>query len=65
MRNIAFLKNSFFPKYSSFVKVDAVQRYLFQKSNASVDIFILNNSYAKKVAVPKSNFPKELPLLKW
>ena len=46
-------------------KVDAVQKYLLRKSNSSVDIFILNNSSTKKVAVPKSNYPKELPIRKW
>ena len=45
--------------------VDAVQKYLLWKSSSSVDLFILNNSFAKKVAVTKSNYPKEIPILKW
>ena len=36
-----------------------MQKYLLRKSRLSVNIFILNNSFAKKVAVPKSNYPKE------
>ena len=43
---------------SSSEKVDAVQKYLFQKTSSSVDIFILSNSSTKKLAVPKINFPK-------
>ena len=66
MRNIVFLKNSlFFPKCSSSQIVDTVQKYLPRKSNFSVDIFILNNSFVKRVVLPKSNYPKELPILKW
>ena len=45
--------------------VDAVQKYLLRKSSSSVDIFFLNNSFAKNVTVPKSNYPKELSILKW
>ena len=65
MRNIAYLKSLLFPKYSSSEKARAVQKYLLRKSSYSVDVFILNNSSAKKVAVPKSNCPKELPIFKW
>ena len=65
MHDIAFLKNLFFPKCSSSEIVNAVQKYLLRKSSSSVDIFILNNFFAKKEAVPKSNYPKELLILKW
>ena len=55
-----------FSKCSSSEKADAVQKYLLRQSSSSVDIFILSNSSAKKVAVPKSSNPKELPILnKW
>ena len=64
MGNINFLKNLLFPKCSFSEKVDAVQKYLLEKSRSSVDIFILNNSSAKKVAVPKRNCPKELSFSK-
>ena len=40
--------------------IAAAQKYLLRKSNSSADIFILNKFFAKKVAVPKSNYPKEL-----
>ena len=53
MANISFFEN-----------VDAVQKYLLGKSSSLVDIFILKNSSAKKVAVPKSNCPEELSVLK-
>ena len=36
-----------------------LKKYLLRKSTSSADIFILNNFFAKKVAVPKSNYPKE------
>ena len=64
MRNIVSLKSYLFPKCSFSENVDAVQKYLLGKSSSSVDIFVLNNSPAKKVAVPKSNCPKELSVLK-
>ena len=35
-------------------KVVTVQKYLLRKGSSSVDIFILNNSSAKKVGVLKS-----------
>ena len=38
--------------------------FFFQKSSFSVDMPILNNASSKKVAVSKSNFSKELPILK-
>ena len=41
-----------------------MQKYPFQKMSTSVEIFILSNSSAKKVAVPKRICPKELPLHK-
>ena len=62
MRTIAFLKNSLFTKSSSSEMVDAAQKYQLRKSSCSVDIFILNNSFAKKVAATKSSYPKELPI---
>ena len=37
---------------------------MLRQRSSSVDIFILSNSSAKKVAVPKSNCPKELSMLK-
>ena len=40
-----------------------MQKYLLRQKSSSVDIFILSNSFTKKVAVPKSNYPKELPIL--
>ena len=40
-------------------KLDALQKYMLRKSSSSVDIFIL-----KKVAVPNSNYPKQLRILK-
>ena len=47
-------------------KKDAVQKNLRRKNSSSVDIFILNNSSAKKVADLKSNYPEELSILsKW
>ena len=47
-------------------KKDAVQKYLRRKNSSSVDIFILNNSSAKKVTDLKSNYPEELSILsKW
>ena len=58
-----FWKTHFFQKCGSSETFDAA--YLLEKSISSVDIFILNNSSARKVAVPKSNYPKELPILKW
>ena len=65
MRNIA--EKLAFSKMSLFSeKKDAVQKYLRRKSSSSVDIFILNNSSAKKVADLKSNYPEELSILsKW
>ena len=36
-----------------------LKKYLLRKSSSSVDIFILYNFFAKKVVVPKSNYPKE------
>ena len=63
-RNIASLKSYLLPKCSFSENVDAVQKYLLGKSSSSVDIFILNNSPAKNVAVPKSNCPEELAILK-
>ena len=36
----------------SFEKVDAVQKQMLRKSSSSVDFFILDNSSAKKVALP-------------
>ena len=53
-----------FRKCSSYEKVDAVQKYLLRKSSPSIDIFILNNTSAKKLAVTKSNCPKELSIHK-
>ena len=41
-----------------------MRKYLLQKSSSSVDLFILNIFSAKKVAFPRSNCPKELPVLK-
>ena len=35
-----------------------------KKNSSSVDIFILNNSSDKKVVFPKSNYPKEPPIVK-
>ena len=64
MRIIAFLKNYLFPKCSFSEKVNAVQKYVLRKSSSSADIFFLNNSFAKNIAVPKSNCPKGLPNLK-
>ena len=60
-----FWKISFFRKCSSSERVDAVQKYLLQKSSSSVYIFILNNSSTKKVAVPKSNCFKEPAFKTW
>ena len=59
-----FPEKSAFLKSSSFEKADDVQNYLLRQRSSSVDIFILNSSSAKKVAVSKSNCPKELPILK-
>ena len=64
MQNIAFLKIKLFPKFSFSEKADSVQKYLLGKSSSSVYIFILNNSSAKNVAVPKSNCSKGLSILK-
>ena len=64
MRNIASLKSYLFPTCSFSENVDAVQKHLLGKSSSSVDLFILNNSHAKEVAVPKSNCPEELSILK-
>ena len=64
MRNIAFVKSYLFPKRSFSENVDVVQKYLLGESRSAVDIFILNNSSAKKVAVPKSNCPEEISILK-
>ena len=64
MRNIAFLKDKLFPKCSYSEKVDVVQKYLLWKCSSSVDVLILNNSLVKKVTVPKSNCPKNRPILK-
>ena len=61
MRNIAFLKNKLFPKCSFSEKVDTVQKYLLLKSCSFLDIFILNR---EKKTVPKSNYDKELLILK-
>ena len=41
-----------------------MQKYLLQKRSSSVDIFILNNFSAKKVAAPRSKCAKEFPILK-
>ena len=41
-----------------------MEKYLPQKSSSSVDIFILSNSSAKKIVVPKSDCPKVLVFLK-
>ena len=38
--------------------------YLLRKSSCSADIFILNISSPKKVAVLKRSYPKEQPTLK-
>ena len=40
-----------------------MQKYLLWKSSSFLGIFILN-SYSEKIAVPKSNCRKELPILK-
>ena len=58
MWNISFL----FRKCSSFEKADAVKKYLLRQRSSSADIFILSNSSTKEVAVPKSNYSKELPI---
>ena len=50
-------KLAFFQNVVFFEKVDAVQKYLLRIISSSVDIFILNNSSAKKVAVLKRNYP--------
>ena len=47
MRNIAFLKNQFFPKRSFSEKADTVQQYLLQNSSSLLDIFILKSSSEK------------------
>ena len=64
MRGIFFLKKNFLRKCSSSEKADAVQKYLVRKKSSSVDISILSNSSAKKVVFPKSNYPKEHPIVK-
>ena len=64
-RILLFWKICFFRKIGSSETVDAIQKYLLRNSSSSVDTFILNNSFVKKVAVPKSNYPKEFPILKW
>ena len=64
-RILLFWKICFFRKIGSSETVDAIQKYLLRNSSSSVNTFILNNSFVKKVAVPKSNYPKELPILKW
>ena len=61
---MVFWKIQFFPKCSSSEIVDALSNYLLWKSSSSVDIFILNNYFTKKVALLKSNCPKELPILR-
>ena len=45
-------------------KIDASQKYLFQKSSSSANVFILDHSLSKKVPLPKSNCPNDLPILK-
>ena len=62
-----FSEKLVFSKCSVSEKVDVVQKYLFRKSSSSVDIFIQNNSSAKKVAVPpkkhlfsRSGYPVEV-----
>ena len=55
VRNIVFIKNGFFPKCCFSETVDAVQKYLLRKSSSSLDIFILSNPSAKKVALPTIN----------
>ena len=62
MRNIAFLKNQLFPKSNSSEKV--AQKYLVRKGTSSENVFIVNSFPTKKVGVPKSTYPKELPVLK-
>ena len=57
------VKNQFFPKRTLFEKVDAVQKYLLWKSSSFLHSFILNSS-CEKIAIPKSNWRKELPILK-
>ena len=58
------MKNQIFPKFSSSEKNVLQKQHLLWKSSFSVDIFILNNSSSKRVAVSKWNFSKERPILK-
>ena len=59
-------KFTFFLKCSSSERADDVQKNMLWKSSPFADICILNNSFAKKVALPKSYYPKELlSILKW
>ena len=51
----------------SFFRIVTSSQQLFFQNNyfsTSVDIFILNISSTKKVVIPKSNCPRELPILK-
>ena len=57
------MKNQIFPKFNSSEK-NVLQKYLLWKSSFSVDIFILNNSSSKRVAVSEWNFSKERPIPK-
>ena len=56
MQNIPLLKNWLFFQNAALLKKLMLC--------SSVDMFILNNSFAKIVAVPKSNCPKKLHIIK-
>ena len=64
MRNITFSNNQLFAKRNSSEKVDVAQKYLVRKSTSSENVFTLKSFSTKKVGVPKSTCPKELPILK-
>ena len=48
MKKYLFWKSTFAEKIIFFEKVVAVQKYLLQKSNCFVDIFILNKFFMQK-----------------
>ena len=65
-KKVALQEKKVFRKCSSPEKPDAVQMYLLRPKELFCRYFYSKQLLHQKVAVPKSNYPKELPsLTKW
>ena len=59
-------KSRFFENVALLKKLMVCRSTCFNQRRSSLDIFILSNYSTKKIAIPKSNCPKELLILtKW